>query len=105
MNDNPEESLLDEECDYHFFGIEYGSTELREMVIRRLFRDSVSGRKYMVFTPTDDPHDQRVREYFGDHRERCFVRISDQRLRKLISDRMKLSEGYKNRVSESGIPD
>ena len=93
MNRNDDDSLFDEECDYHFLGIEYGTTEPREMVIRRLFRDSAADRNYMVFTPADDFDEKHIREYFGDYREKCFARIEDQQLRKRISDRMKLSEG------------
>lgn len=72
--------LHKEKCSYHFFSVAWGTSNPREMIVRWLFGDSKSGKKYLVFTPADDITEKYLREYFGDYREERYIRIADRQI-------------------------
>lgn len=78
-NNNPL-YLCEENCDYHFFSVAWGTSKPREMVVRWLFRDSESKKNYLVFTPVDDITEKYLREYHGDYREERYIRIADRQI-------------------------
>lgn len=78
--------LVEENISYHFFCIDYGSSQPREMVVRWLIFDPVTGKRYLVYTPINDIGEKYLREYFGDYREKRYTRIADEQIRHSINN-------------------
>ena len=77
--------LVEENVSYHFFCIDYGSIQPREMVVRCLIFDQVSGKRYLVFTPINNIGETYLREFFGDYWEKRYIRIADEQIRRSIN--------------------
>lgn len=69
--------LIDENIDYHFYCIPYGTVELKEVIVKWIFEDEKSGKKYMVFFPRDNKYKCFVREYIGNIEDENFFRVND----------------------------
>lgn len=72
--------LVDENIDYHFYCIPYGTVEPKEVVIQWIFEDVKSGKKYMVFFPSDNKYRCFVREYIGNLEEENFFKVTDKKV-------------------------
>lgn len=67
--------LIDENIDYHFFCIPYGTVEPKEVIVQWVFEDEKSGRKYMVFFPCDNKYKYYVREYIGNIEDENYYKV------------------------------
>ena len=86
LSDSDTRYLYEGESNYHFFCIDYGTSLPREMVVRWLIFNEVSGKRFLVYTPTNDIGEKYLREYFGDYREKRFIRIANEQIRRSINN-------------------
>lgn len=72
--------LVDENIDYHFYCIPYGTVEPKEVVVQWIFEDMTSGKKYLVFFPCDNKYKCFVREYIGNIEEENYIKVNDNKI-------------------------
>ena len=68
--------LVDNNKDYHFYCIPYGTVEIKEVIVKWILEDEESGKKYLVFFPADNKYRCYIREYIGTIEDEIYYKVN-----------------------------
>lgn len=84
--------LVEKNVDYHFYCIPYGTVEPKEVVVKCIFEDDDTAKKYLIFVPEENKYKYFIREYIGRLSEEKFFKVNDRNIVHQISNILGLKE-------------